>query len=84
MIEELVKREFTTSYDGEESAERVEKTGEVENVRPEENPTRRACTDRETEEPLKRSRFVTAPEPTGITDLCGGGEEDSGEYGEGD
>lgn len=32
MVEELEEGEFTTSYDGEESAERVEETGEVENV----------------------------------------------------
>lgn len=82
MVEELEKREFSTSYDSEESAERVEETREVKNVGPEKDPTRRSGTEWETEEPLKRGRFVTAPEPTGVTDFCGGGEEDPGEDGE--
>lgn len=33
---------------------------------------------------MKRGRFIPAPEPTGVTDLCGCGEEDPSEYGEGD
>lgn len=59
----------------------MEESGEVKNVRPEEHASRGACADRETEQPLKRSGFGSAPppEPAGVTNFRRGGEEDSGE-----
>ncbi|KAD4888052.1 hypothetical protein E3N88_20125 [Mikania micrantha] len=52
-----------------------------EDVRPEKDPTRGTRAQREAQEPLKRCRVGPSPEPSGIADLGGGGEEDASEYG---
>ena len=63
----------------------MEKPREVIHVGPEEDATGGARTEREAEEPLERSGgFAPAPEPPCVTDLRGGGEEDSGENGGGE
>lgn len=55
----------------------VEKAGEVINVGPEEDAPRRARAQGKAEEPLKWSGFGPAPEPTGVADLGGCGQEDA-------
>ena len=62
----------------------MEEPRQVEYVRPEEDPTRRASPQREAEEPLERGRLIAAPEPPGVADLGGGGEEYAGEDGGGE
>ncbi len=81
VVEELEEGEFPATEDGEEGAEGVEETGEVKDVGPEEDAPRWTRAEGEAEEPLKWGGFRAAPEPSGVTDLGGGGEEDAGEDG---
>lgn len=83
VVEELGEGEPTTSYDSEEGAEHVQEAGEVEDVGPEEDPTGGAGPEGEAEEPLEGG-LGAPPEPAGVADLCGSGEEDSDEDGGGD
>lgn len=83
VVEELEQGQATTSQDGEEGAQHVEEAGEVVHVRPEEDPTRRPGAQWEAEQPLERG-LGPPPEPAGLVDLGGGGQEDSGEDGGGD
>lgn len=84
MVEELERGEPPAAEDGEECPQGVEESGEVEDVGPEEDPARGPGPHWETEEPLERGGPGAAPEPPGVADLGGGGEEDAGEDGEGD
>lgn len=80
VAEELRHGESPATKDGEDRAEHVEEPREVEHVGPEEDAAGGACAERETEEPLEGSGgFAPPPEPPRVTDLRGGGEEDSGE-----
>lgn len=81
VVEELEEGEFPATEDGEEGAEGVEETGEVEDVGPKEDAPRWARAEGEAEEPLKWGGFRAAPEPPGVADLGGCGEEDAGEDG---
>lgn len=83
MVEEVVRGEFPVAEEGKEGAEQVEEPRQVKHIRPKENPTRRAGTQRETEKPLKWG-FRPTPEPPRVADLGGGGEEDPGEDSKGD
>ncbi|KAA8531796.1 hypothetical protein F0562_006487 [Nyssa sinensis] len=78
VVEELKKWELPTSEDGEIRAECVEESGEVEDIGPEEDPTGRAGTQGEAKEPLEWG-LGAPPEPAGLADFYGGGEEDTGE-----
>ena len=82
VIEDLEKRQPATSQDGEECGEHVEEAGEVVEVGPEEDPAGGAGAQGEAEEPLEGG-LGAAPEPPGVADLGGGGEECSGEDGGG-
>lgn len=84
MVEYLEDGEFSAPEDCETGAEAVEEAGEVVNVGPEEDAARGARAQREAKEPLESGGFGAAPEPTGVADLGGGGEEDPGEDGGGD
>ncbi|KAI3412342.1 Hexosyltransferase [Psidium guajava] len=75
VVEELRGGEAAAAEDGEEGAEHVEEAGEVEGVGPEEDAAGGAGAEREAEEPLERRRPGAAPQPLGIADLGGGGEE---------
>ncbi|CAL5373100.1 unnamed protein product [Camellia sinensis] len=83
VVEEAEEGEVAGAEDGEEGAESVEEAGEVEEVGPEEDAAGRAGAEGETEEPLERG-FGAGPEPAGVADLGGGGEEEAGEDGGGD
>lgn len=84
MVEYLEDGELSAPEDCEIGAEGVEEAGEVVNVGPEEDAPRGARAQGEAEEPLESGGFGAAPEPTGVADLRGGGEEDPGEDGGGD
>ncbi|KAF3663095.1 hypothetical protein FXO38_10805 [Capsicum annuum] len=84
MVEELKEGELSTIENSEESTQYVEEAREVEDIGPKEHASRRTRAERETEEPLESGGFAPPPEPTSFPDFSGGGEEDSGEYGEGD
>lgn len=84
LVEEVEERQSPAAEDGEECAEEVEKAGEVEDVGPEEDASGRAGAEREAEEPLERGGLSPPPEPAGVANLCGGGDEDAGEYDGGD
>lgn len=75
VVEELREGEAAAAEDGEEGAEHVEEAGEVENVGPEEDATGGAGAEREAQEPLEWRRPGAAPEPPGVADLGGRGEE---------
>lgn len=79
MVEEGEGGQSPAPENGEVCTEGVEETGEVEYVRPEEDPTRGSCTRREAEEPLEGSGFGATPVPPDVADFRGGGEEDAGE-----
>ncbi|KAA8547306.1 hypothetical protein F0562_003830 [Nyssa sinensis] len=74
---------FPSSEDGEIRAECVEESGEVEDVGPEEDPPGGAGAEGEAEEPLEWG-LRAPPEPPGVSDLGGRGEEDAGEDGDRD
>lgn len=83
MVEETREGEAATAEDGDEGAEEMEESREIEGVGPEEDPSGWASAERETEEPLKRG-FGSAPEPARVADLGQGGEEETEEDGGGD
>lgn len=84
-MEETKESEFPSAEDGEECAEEVEETREVENVGPEEHAPAGASAEREAQEPLKRRRSPRPPpEPTSVSDLRRRGEENAGENDGGD
>ncbi|GAB2282521.1 hypothetical protein Dimus_017062 [Dionaea muscipula] len=83
VVEQLEKGHPPPAEDGEEAAEDVEEAGEVEDVGPEEDAAGGAGAEREAEEPLQGG-LGAAPEPTGLADLGGRGEQDAGEDGDGD
>lgn len=80
----MVEGELAAADYGEDGSEAVGKTGDVENIGPEEDSSGGAGAEGEAEEPLKRGgEFGPPPEPAGVADLGGGGEEDTGEDGGG-
>lgn len=83
MVEEVEEGQTTSSEDGEEGTPHVEEAREVVNVGPKEYAAGGTCSEGETEEPLEGG-FGSPPEPAGVSDLGGGGEDESGEDGDGD
>ncbi|GAB4856570.1 hypothetical protein Ancab_014487, partial [Ancistrocladus abbreviatus] len=77
VVEELEEGEVVVVEDGEKCAEEVEESGEVKDVRSEEDVTRRAGAQGEAEEPLETSLGLVL-EPASLTYFGCSGEEDAG------
>ncbi|MED6132442.1 hypothetical protein PIB30_019041 [Stylosanthes scabra] len=74
VVKHLKKQEPPTSQDCDDGGEHVEEAGEVVEVGPEEDASRGASAEWEAKKPLQGG-FGAAPEPPGVADLGGGGEE---------
>ncbi|CAK9155459.1 unnamed protein product [Ilex paraguariensis] len=83
VVEELEKRESPTLQNGEECTECLKELREIEDIGPEEDASRRACSEWETKEPLEWG-FRAPPEPPGVADLGGCRGESSCKDGGGD
>lgn len=80
LVEEREDRELSAAEDCEERPGKLEESREVEGVGPEEDSPGGARAEGEAEEPLEgRGGLGAAPEPAGVADLCGGGEDGADE-----